>query len=143
MPLEDYVGLSMQSRRFALILIGAFAAIALVLSLTGIYGVYSYAVARRTREIGIRMALGARRGQVLSLLLRQGMLLVISGIVAGVVASLVLTQFLASMLFDVRPRDSFTFASVVVSLVVVATLACWIPARRATRVDPLVALRHE
>ena len=143
MPLEDYVGLSMQSRRFALILIGAFAAIALVLSLIGIYGVTSYSVARRTREIGIRMALGARRGQVLSLLLRQGMLLVISGIVAGVVASLVLTQFLASMLFDVRPRDSFTFASVVVSLVVVAALACWIPARRATRVDPLVALRHE
>jgi putative ABC transport system permease protein len=133
----------MQSRRFALILIGAFAAIALLLSLIGIYGVTSYSVARRTREIGIRMALGAPRGQVLSLLLRQAMLLVISGIVAGVVASLVLTQFLATMLFDVRPRDSLTFVSVVLSLVAVAAFACWIPSRRATRVDPLVALRSE
>lgn len=143
MPLEDYIGLSTQSRRFALILIGAFAAMALLLSVIGIYGVTSYAVARRTREIGIRIALGAQHGEVLGLLLWQGMLPAISGIIVGVVASIALTQFLGSMLFDVRPRDPLTFASVVLLLIAVAALACWIPARRATRVDPVVALRHE
>jgi putative ABC transport system permease protein len=142
-PLERYVGLSMQGRRFALILIGAFAAIALALSVVGIYGVTSYSVAQRTREIGIRVALGAQRAKLLGLLLRQGMLLVLIGVVAGVLASLALTRLLASLLFDVRPTDPVTFASVVLLLVAVAAAACWIPAARAIRVDPIVALRHE
>ena len=143
LPLEKYVGLSVQGRRFALILIGAFAAIALVLSVVGIYGVTAFSVAQRTREIGIRVALGAQRGELLGLLLRQGMLLVVCGIVAGVLASVALTRFLSSMLFDVQPTDPYTFASVVLLLVAVSAAACFIPARRAMRVDPMVALRYE
>ena len=142
-PLEDYVGLSVQGRRFALILIGAFAAIALALSIVGIYGVTAYTVSQRTREIGIRAALGAQRAELFGLLLRQGMVLVLSGIVAGVLASIALTRFLASLLFDVQPTDPLTFATVVLLLVVVAAAACFFPARRAMRVDPVVALRHE
>jgi putative ABC transport system permease protein len=143
MPLESYVGLSVQGRKFALILIGAFAAIALALSLVGIYGVTAYSAAQRTREIGIRIALGAQRSELLGLLLRQGMLLVVCGVIAGVTASLVLTRFLATMLFDVQPTDGLTFASVVLLLVAVSATACFLPARRAMRVDPIVALRHE
>jgi putative ABC transport system permease protein len=143
MPLEEYVALSVQGRRFALILIGAFAVIALLLSVVGIYGVTAYTVAQRTREIGIRMAMGAQHSEVTGLLLREGMALVGAGAVLGVAASLVLTRFLASMLFDVTPTDPVIFALVVALLIVVAAAACWIPARRAMRVDPMVALRYE
>ena len=142
-PLEDYVGLSVQGRRFALILIGAFASIALVLSIVGIYGVTAYTVSQRTREIGIRAALGAQRAELFGLLLRQGILLVLCGVVAGVLASVGFTRFLASLLFDVQPTDPLTFATVVLLLVVAAAAACFFPARRAMRVDPVVALRHE
>jgi putative ABC transport system permease protein len=137
------VGRSVQGRKFALILIGAFAAIALTLSVVGIYGVTAYSVAQRTREIGIRIALGAQRGELLGLLLRQGMLLVVCGVIAGVIASLALTRFLASMLFDVQPIDLLTFGGVVLLLVAVSAVACFLPARRAMRVDPIVALRYE
>ncbi len=143
MSLEDCVALSVQGRRFSLILLGAFAAIALLLSMIGIYGVTSYSVAQRTREIGIRMALGAQRSEVLGLLLKQGLLLVAGGVVLGVIAAAALTRFLASMLFGVKPTDPATFASVVALLIAVAALACWIPARRAMAVDPIEALRHE
>jgi putative ABC transport system permease protein len=143
MPLESYVGLSVQGRKFALILIGAFAAIALALSVVGIYGVTAYSVAQRTREIGIRIALGAQRSELLGLLLRQGMLLVVCGVIAGVIASFALTRFLATMLFDVQPTDRLTFASVVLLLVAVSAVACFLPARRAMRVDPIIALRYE
>ncbi len=143
MPMEDYVGLSVQGRRFSLILIGAFGVIALLLSVIGIYGVTSYTVAQRTREIGIRIALGAQRNEVLALMMRQGAVLILAGIGVGVAASVVLTRFLSSMLFGVTPTDPVTFALVAVLLVCVAALACWIPARRAMRVDPMVALRHE
>jgi len=142
-PLENYVGLSVQGRRFALILIGAFAAIALVLSVVGIYGVTSYSVAQRTREIGVRVALGAQRGVLFRLLLRQGMFPVVCGVIAGVLASLGVTRFLASMLFEVQPTDPLTFGGVVLLLVAVSVAACFIPARHAMRVDPIVALRHE
>jgi putative ABC transport system permease protein len=141
--LENYVGLSVQGRRFALILISAFAVIALALSVVGIYGVTAYSVAQRTREIGIRSALGAQRPELLGLLLRQQMLLVLYGVVAGVLASAAFTRFLASLLFDVQPTDPLTFATVVLLLVAAAAAACLIPARRAMRVDPLVALRYE
>jgi putative ABC transport system permease protein len=143
MPLDDYVGLSVQDRRFSLILLGVFAVIALVLSVVGIYGVTAYTVARRTREVGIRMALGARRSQVVTLLLRQVSTPVLAGIGVGLAASLGLTRVLASMLFGVTPTDPATFASVVVVLAGVAALACYIPARRALRVDPTIALRCE
>lgn len=142
-PLENYVGLSVQGRRFALILIGTFAAIALALSVVGIYGVTAYSVVQRTREIGIRRALGAQRSEVLGLLLREEFLLILAGTVLGVATSLVLTRFLTSMLFEVKPTDPTTFAVVVVLLVGAAILACWIPARRAMRVDPMVALHYE
>lgn len=143
MPLEDYVGLSVQGRRFTSILLAAFAAIALLLSALGIYGVTAYSVAQRTREIGIRMALGAQRKEVFALLLRQSVFLVAFGVALGVATSAALTRFLASMLFDVRPTDPATFVSVVFLLAGVAALACWVPARRAMRVDPVVALRYE
>ena len=142
-PIENYVGLSVQGRRFALILIGAFAGIALALSIVGIYGVMAYSVAQRTREIGIRVALGAQRGELLGLLLRQGMGLVACGVAVGVVASVLFTRFLGALLFDVQPTDPLTFASVVLLLVGVSAAACFIPALRAMRVDPMVALRNE
>jgi len=143
MPLEDYVGLSVQDRRFALILLGVFAVIALVLSVVGIYGVTAYTAARRTREVGIRMALGARRSEVVTLLLRQVSTPVVAGIGVGLVASFGLTRVLANMLFGVTPTDPVTFACVMVGLAGVAALACYIPARRAVRVDPTIALRCE
>jgi putative ABC transport system permease protein len=143
MPLDAYLVLSVQGRRFALVLIGAFATIAMLLSVVGIYGVTAYSVAQRTREIGIRRALGAQRSAVLGLLLRQGLLLILAGIVLGVAASMVLMRLLASLLFEVTPTDPMTFALVVALLAGVAILACWIPARRAMRVDPIVALRYE
>jgi putative ABC transport system permease protein len=143
MSLEDYVGLSVQSRRLSLILLAAFAAIALSLSVVGIYGVTTYSVAQRTREIGIRMALGAQRRDVLTLLLGRGLLLVFGGVALGVAASAALTRFLASILFDVKPIDPATFAFVSTMLIGVAALACWIPARRAMGVDPITALRYE
>jgi putative ABC transport system permease protein len=143
MLLESYVGLSVEGRRFALILIGAFAAIALALSLVGIYGVTAYSVAQRTREMGIRIALGAQPSELFGMLLRQGMLLVVCGVTAGVIASVALTRFLAGMLFDVQPTDLLTFATVVLLLVAVSAAACFLPARRAMRVDPVEALRYE
>jgi putative ABC transport system permease protein len=141
--LEDYVGLSVQGRRFALILIGAFAWIAVALSIVGIYGVTAYSVSQRTREIGIRAALGAQRAELFGLLLRQGMLWVLFGVVVGVLASVAFTRFLASLLFDVQPTDPFTFATVVLLLLAAAAAACFFPARRAMCVDPAVALRYE
>jgi putative ABC transport system permease protein len=143
MALEDYVGISVQGRRFSSILLSAFAVIALLLSALGIYGVTSYSVAQRTREIGIRMALGAQRKEVFALLLRQAVFLVVFGVALGVIASSALTRFLASMLFEVSPTDPATFLIVVFLLVGIAALAYWIPARRAMRVDPIVALRYE
>jgi putative ABC transport system permease protein len=143
MPLEGYVGISVQGRRFSLVLVAAFAAIALLLSVVGIYGVTSYAVAARTREIGIRMALGARQSNILSLVLGQGLLLILGGIALGIGVSAALTGFLASMLFEVKPTDPATFIVVPVLMAAVAAAACWFPVRRAVRVDPVLALRHE
>ncbi|MFZ0910699.1 MAG: ABC transporter permease [Candidatus Acidiferrales bacterium] len=143
MPLGDYVGVSVQSRRLSLILLGSFAAIALLLSVVGIYGVTAYAVAQRTREIGVRMALGAQGRQVVLLLLRQELVLVMAGVALGVAASAAFTRLPASMLFEVKPTDPVTIVLVSVLLLGVALLACWIPARRATRIDPMVALRYE
>jgi putative ABC transport system permease protein len=143
MPLENYVGLSVQGRRFSLVLVAAFAAIALLLSVVGIYGVTSYTVAARTREIGIRMALGARQSNILSLVLGQGFLLILGGIALGIAVSAALTGFLASMLFEVKPTDPATFTVVPALMAAVATVACWFPVRRAVRIDPVRALRHE
>jgi putative ABC transport system permease protein len=130
-------------RRYPSYLIGSFAALALGLALVGLYGVISFSVAQRTREIGIRMALGAVRRDVLQLVLRHGLLLALTGVGCGVAGALVLTRFVANLLYGVRPTDPVTFAAVSMLLIVVALIASYIPARRATQVDPIVALRYE
>jgi putative ABC transport system permease protein len=141
--MENVISESMWRQRVSASLLGAFAGIALVLAAVGIYGVFSYSVSQRIHEIGIRMALGASRGDILRMVVGQGLLLTGLGLAAGVVAGLSLTHLLGSLLFGVRPRDPLTFIGLSVLLAVVALLACYFPARRATRVDPMVALRYE
>jgi ABC-type antimicrobial peptide transport system permease subunit len=131
------------NRRFAMILLAVFAALALILSSVGIYGVISYLVGQRTHEIGVRIALGARRLDVLNLILSQGAKLTLLGIVIGVAASLALTRLMARMPYGVSASDPFTFVGVALMLGLVALAACYIPTRRAMRVDPIVALRCE
>jgi putative ABC transport system permease protein len=142
-PLEEYLAASLAERRFTLTLLGLFGAIGLVMAGIGAYGVISYAVRLRTREVGIRMALGAQRRDVLLMVLRQGSALAGVGLAVGYVASLGLTRFLATMLFEVRPTDLAVVALVAVTLAAVSFIASYLPALRATRVDPMVALRHE
>jgi putative ABC transport system permease protein len=141
--MDQLLGNSIAQRRLTLVLLASFAALALLLAAVGIYGVISYAVRQRTHEFGIRLALGARARDVLALILKQGLKLTLIGIGLGLLAAYALTRLLESLLFGVRPTDALTFGVIVVVLLGVALLACWIPARRATKVDPLVALRHE
>jgi putative ABC transport system permease protein len=129
--------------RLNLLLVGGFAVLALVLAVIGLYGLLSFTVTQRQREIGVRMALGAQRFEVLNLVVGQGMRLVLTGAFIGLLGSLALTRVLSSVLFKVAPTDPLTFITVTLSLFVVALLACYIPARRATKVDPMVALRYE
>jgi ABC-type antimicrobial peptide transport system permease subunit len=141
--MEEVVADSLAARRFSMILLGVFAALALLLSSIGIYGVISYVVGQRTHEIGIRMALGAQRSHVLRLMLGEGMKMALVGVAIGIAAALGLTQLMASMLFGVSATDPITFCGVALVLTSVALAACYIPARRAMRVDPMVALRYE
>ena len=134
---------SIASRRFSAILLGTLAGLGLLLASVGVYGVISYGVSQRTREIGIRMALGAARGDVLSLVVGEGMKLLLLGVGAGAISSLLLTPVLSGLLFGVSPRDPVAFAASAVFLAAVALLACYVPARRASRIDPMVALRYE
>jgi putative ABC transport system permease protein len=141
--LDAVVAKSISQQRFYMLLLTLFAAVALVLAAVGIFGVLSYAVSQRTREIGIRMALGAHGRSVVSMVVRQAMVLVACGVGIGVALGLFLSQILAEMLFGVTPTDPATFAAVAAVLGAVALLASYVPARRASRVDPIVALRAE
>ena len=142
-PMDDWLAISVSSHRYRTLLLGLFALIALVLASTGIYGVMSYSVTQRTHEIGVRMALGARRFDVLKLVVQQGMVLVVIGLVLGILGAIALTRVMSSVLYEITPKDPVTFVVVAIFLPVVALVACYIPARRATKVDPLVALRYE
>jgi putative ABC transport system permease protein len=141
--MEQALSRSVAARRFSMILLAVFAMLALVLAAVGIYGVISYSVAQRTREVGIRMALGARTIYVIRLVVRDGLKLVLIGVAVGLAGAFALTRLMTTLLFGVTPTDALTYATVAVVLVVVALIACCIPARRATKVDPLVALRFE
>ncbi|MGH9832038.1 MAG: ABC transporter permease, partial [Blastocatellia bacterium] len=141
--MEQITAAATSDSRFYSITLGAFALLALLLGATGIYSVISYSVARRTHEIGIRMALGAGRLDVLRLVLAQGLRLTLLGVAAGLLAAAGLTQLMKSLLFGVSATDPLTFASVTLLLIAVALLACYLPARKATKVDPMIALRHE
>src|SRR5262249_55209369 len=137
------VNASLSERRFYVLLIAVFAGIALVLAAVGIFGVLSYLVTQRTREIGIRVALGADRAAVVSMVLRQALGLAGVGVSLGVVGAAALTGVMRKMLFDLSPTDPVTFVAVALTLFTVAVAAAWIPARRATGVDPVVALRND
>ena len=141
--MEDLLGLSLAERRFNMLLLGLFAGMAVILAAVGIYGLVSYSVSRRTHEIGIRMAVGARRTDVLRLVMGQGARLAAVGVAAGIVGALALTRLMASLLFSITPGDPVTFAAVIVLMIAVVLLACYMPALRAMRVDPIVAVRSE
>ncbi len=141
--MAERIGEQTARNRFTSWLMGIFAAIALLLAMVGVYGVMSYAVTRRTQEIGVRMALGANSSQVLLLIVGQGLPLIMAGILVGLAVSFGLTRLISMLLYGVTPTDTFTFASVTAVLVLIALFACCLPALRASRVDPLEALRHE
>jgi ABC-type lipoprotein release transport system permease subunit len=149
LPLSDIKTLEQIARsavartRFAMLLLCVFAGVALMLATVGIYGLMSYSVTQRTHEIGIRVALGAQRRDVVSLIARQGMMLASTGLGAGVVAAVALTRVMSTLLFGVSATDPITFAGIGVLLISVALAACLVPAHRATRLDPMVALREE
>jgi putative ABC transport system permease protein len=140
---EQALAGSIAPRRFNLLLLGIFAAVALVLAVVGIYGVMGYAVTQRTHEIGVRMALGARRGEVVRMVVQQGMATAAAGIAVGAAAALGLTRVMGSLLYEIAPTDGPTFAVVCSVLAAAAFLACCLPALRASKVDPVVALRYE
>ena len=141
--MDQRVAASMETQRFAVVLLGTFGTLALILAGIGLYGVLAFTVSQRTREIGIHLALGAQRLDVLAMVIRQGMLLVLIGAGLGVVGAYALTRLIQSLLFGVTATDPLTFVLVPLALGVVGFIACYIPARRATKVDPLVALRYE
>jgi putative ABC transport system permease protein len=134
---------SISNKRFTMTLLGVFALLALLLASIGIYGVLSYMVGQRSKEIGVRMALGAQKFDVLRMVLKDGARMTLTGIVLGVIGALALTRLMGTMLYGVRPTDPLTFVSVAALLGGIAMLACYVPARRAMKVDPMEALRHQ
>jgi putative ABC transport system permease protein len=141
--MTQVISSSVAGSRYNTILLGTFASLALLLAAIGVYGVLSYAVAQQKHEIGIRMALGAEKWDVLTMVVEQGMKVAAIGVGIGIVGALALTRLLSSLLYGVKPTDPLTFIAASLLLITVAVLACYIPARRATKVDPLVALREE
>jgi putative ABC transport system permease protein len=142
-PMEEWISRSVAPRRFNMRLLVIFASLAMLLAAVGVYGVMNYAVAQRTHEIGVRVALGAQTRDVVKMVVGQGLALTLIGIAVGLAASVALTRLLKSLLFGVSPTDPATFIAATLSLAIVALLACYLPARRATKVDPMVALRRE
>jgi ABC-type antimicrobial peptide transport system permease subunit len=140
---DEIISQSVSERRFQTLLLGLFASLALILAMVGIYGVISYSVSQRTAEIGIRMALGATREGILRMVIGRAMLLVLAGIIIGGAGAFALSKYLKTLLFEVRPSDPWTYLSIAILLGVVALTASMVPARRATRVDPMIALRYE
>ena len=141
--MEGVLGGELARRRFAMALLGAFAAIALVLAVVGIYGVVAYSVTTRMQELGVRVALGARAEQIIGLVMGQGVGMAVIGLVFGTVGAAALSRLLRGLLYGVAPLDLATFAAAPALLLVATALACWVPARRASRVDPVEALRAE
>jgi putative ABC transport system permease protein len=141
--MEQLMSDSVAQTRFSTLLLGIFALVAIVLASVGIYGVTSYAVTARQHEIGVRMAIGAQPADVKRMFIRHGIGLTLTGLGLGLAAAFALTKLMAGLLFNISPHDPLTFVAMAAVLLVVAMLACYIPARRATRVDPLVALRYE
>jgi putative ABC transport system permease protein len=141
--MEQYLGMAVAQPKFNALLLGLFAGLALLLTAIGLYGVMAYSVIQRAQEIGIRIALGAQTGDVLKMVLRQGLKLTALGLLIGLAAAFALTRYMQSLLFGVKATDPLTFVAIALLLIVVALLACWVPARRATKVDPMVALRNE
>ena len=141
--LEEYMAVPLFTARATGILLSAFGALALLLALVGLYGAVSYSVSQRTREFGVRLALGAQRADLIRLVLREGVAATVLGLAMGVIGALVLTRVLSSLLYGIRPTDPLTFAGVSAFLLAVTLAANYIPARRATKVDPMVALRYE
>jgi ABC-type antimicrobial peptide transport system permease subunit len=141
--MNEAIAESLSSRRFAMVLLDSFAVLALLMASLGLYGVISYLVERRTQELGIRIALGAQRSNVLRLVLGDGLKMAAGGVAIGLLAAFGLTRLLARMVYGVTTTDPITFGTIALVLIVVALLACYLPARRATKVDPLVALRYE
>jgi len=141
--MDEVVAQSLNNDRFRTILLGLFGGLGLLIVTVGVYGVVSYFVVQRTHEFGVRMAMGATQANVLGMVLKQGLVMAAIGVVLGVAASMALTRLLASMLFEVKPDDALTLIGASAVMIIVTMAACWIPARRATRVDPLVALRYE
>jgi len=141
--MQEFLSASVAAPRFNTTLLSIFAGVALVLTIVGLYGVMSYSVAQRTNEIGIRLALGAQSRDVLLMVVRQGSMLILVGLVFGLAGAYALTRLISSLLFGVTTKDPLTFVAVAVVLAVVALLACYIPALRATKVDPIEALRCE
>ena len=141
--MTDVVAGTIAPRKFNMLLFALFAVIATVLAALGIYGVIAYTVAERTHEVGIRMALGAQKSDVFRLIVKTGLMLTLIGVVIGLAIALALTQLMTTLLFGITPSDVPTFAAVSAFLILVALFACYVPARRATKVNPLVALRHE
>jgi putative ABC transport system permease protein len=141
--MEEYAARQLAQRRGVMILLGLFASVAVMLAAVGIYSLLSYAVTQRTREIGLRLALGAQTRDVLRLIIGQGIKLALLGVALGLLAAFALTRLMEKLLFGVSATDPLTFGAITLLLLSVALLACWLPARRATKVDPLKALRHE
>jgi len=142
-PVEELAQLSTAQRRFSMLLLGMFAVLAMTLAVVGIYGLMSYSVSQRSHEIGLRMALGSETSRVIRMVIREGLALSGLGVAMGIGYAIAMTRVMSGLLFGIAPTDPLTYAALSLLLITVTVVACYIPARRASRVDPLVALRHE